>query len=120
MLKKVHHVGIEVKNLAGTANLLEKIGGFNVVTEFIFQSEKIVFLSTGDILIELAESKHLDEQPVHLAFETDDLEEAAAYCERLQLKLAEGPFHLENNWKTAFFEDETGRYFEIIETGDSQ
>lgn len=111
---KIHHYALEVKNLEAAKNFYEDLLGFKEYLRTSFQDEEIIFLNLNGFMIELIENKlnsHISEN-VHLCFEVDDIEDQIRVLAKSSLVPIEGPYTLENDWKTVFYK---GTDSEIIE-----
>ncbi|MFA9559288.1 VOC family protein [Evansella sp. AB-rgal1] len=117
MIFKLHHIGIEVENLSVAVKYYVEELGFHEKLSLEFFREKIVFLTNGDIFLELLETSSTEEgQPFHLALETKNMDAAIEFYKGVGVSLCEGPHLLDNGWITGFFADKNGWYFEVIET----
>lgn len=100
MLKKVHHIGIAVKDLDAAVKVLESGLGVQVAhtEEVESQKVKVAFVPVGESRLELLQPTS-DDSPVakfletrgegfhHMAFETDDIEAALANAQENGLRL---------------------------------
>ncbi|WP_059170569.1 VOC family protein [Bacillus sp. FJAT-27445] len=114
-----HHYAIETSNLAKVLHFYQTVLGFHTEETFYFQGNKIVFLTLGSFRIELAES---DEEsngdgPVHLCFETDGLDNIMEELDQADLTRVEGPYKLENGWRTVFYTGPAGELLEFLAMG---
>lgn len=88
MVEKIDHIGIAVKSIERTSELLSKILGLKVVGKEIVEEQKVkvAFLPLGDSELELLESTSLDgpiarfiekkgEGIQHIAFKVNNIEE---------------------------------------------
>lgn len=88
MVEKIDHIGIAVKSIERTSELLSKILGLKVVGKEIIEEQKVkvAFLPLGDSELELLESTSLDgpiarfiekkgEGIQHIAFKVNNIEE---------------------------------------------
>ena len=118
MLKKIRHVGIEVKDLE---RAIDKFKGFGLylseVTEVKELGAKIAFFPIEESLIELiyyTQPQKLDKAVFfkksainHICFEVDDLERSIQDFEKSGAKLVEGFPRLGAHGRVAFFHPET-------------
>lgn len=104
---RFHHVGLEVRDVEGAMAFYRSLCGFEVEERLTLMGEEIAFLRLGDLRLELYAGE--DTSASHICFEVEDIE---PYLERLPL--LEGPFELENGWRTAFFLGEDGEVLELL------
>ncbi|WP_462412593.1 VOC family protein [Neobacillus sp. Marseille-QA0830] len=109
---RFHHFALEVRDLHKSVAFYQNFLGFQEEDRMSFMGEEIVFLILEDIRLELILStKEIPvERNVHLCFEVSDLEEVLSRFKAS--RLIEGPYNLDNGWKTAFFE---GPDYEVLE-----
>ncbi len=119
MLKKIRHVGIEVKDLVGA---IEKFKGFGLelseIREVRELGVQVAFFPIGDTLIELVyyvEPDKLDRNVFrsqksainHICFEVEDLDQSIQDFEKSGAKLVEGYPKSGAHGRVAFFYPET-------------
>lgn len=100
MLKRVHHLGIAVKNLDQAVKTLKDAFGLEAVSveEVPSQKVRVAFLPVGECRLELLEPTS-EESTIakfmakrgegfhHVAFETDEIEGALKHAEKQGLRL---------------------------------
>lgn len=110
---RVHHFGIEVKDLDRSASFYKNVLGFREIERMTFLGEDILFIQDQEIRIELISGgKQDNKQAAHICFETDSLDDVIHRFNENGIKALEGPYQLKNGWKTVFYE---GPDHEIIE-----
>ncbi|MFC0474497.1 VOC family protein [Robertmurraya beringensis] len=110
---RVHHYGIEVKDMEKSISFYEKVLHFQVEEKVKFMEEDIVFLRLEDIRLELFLGDHVNKvSHTHICFEVPFLQEIILRCKEYHFCMVEGPYELENGWTTAFV---TGPSNETIE-----
>lgn len=117
---RMHHFGIEVKDLETSAAFYQKYIGLQEECSFLFAGEKIVFLKEKDFRLELISSS---EQPtsnpssVHLCFQVDSINEVIFRFNENGIFSIEGPYKLENGWETVFYQGPDNEVIEFIQIG---
>jgi lactoylglutathione lyase len=113
---KIHHIGIHVNNLEESEKFYKEMFGFKVEHRLTILSEKITFMTTRDESIRIELIKEETVLPVegtnHLAWEVKRIEHMTGKLASRGLFPIEGPFELDNGWKTVFY---LGPNLEIIE-----
>nr|WP_263325593.1 VOC family protein [Neobacillus sp. Marseille-Q6967] len=110
---RVHHFGIEVKDLDRSASFYKNLLGFREIGRMTFLEENILFLQNQEIRIELISGgKQDNHQATHICFEVNCLDDVIRRFNENGMKALEGPYQLKNGWKTVFYE---GPDHEIIE-----
>jgi lactoylglutathione lyase len=118
---RIHHYAMEVKDLAVSKAFYENILGFKEHTHVAFLGEKIVFLELAGFKLELIEligynkQSTIDREHVHLCFEVDDLREKIRSFEEMHFSPEEGPYQLNNGWKTVFYQGPDNEILEFLE-----
>ncbi|WP_078595830.1 VOC family protein [Evansella clarkii] len=110
----VHHIGAETENLEQTAAYFINKLKLQEERRFIFEGERIVFLSGNHWKIELIEVKKKTLQPVHTAFQVTDFTNGVKFLESLGFVCKEGPYLLDHGWKTVFLENQRREFVELI------
>ncbi|KAA0546201.1 VOC family protein, partial [Bacillus sp. BGMRC 2118] len=113
---RAHHIGIYVNNL-GQSEKFYSLFGFNVEKRFTLDEEEISFLHSEDqIKIELIQAKDITpvEGTIHLAWVVDNFEQSFKNLKAQGLQPTEGPIHLPNGWKTAFYHGPNNEVIEIL------
>ncbi|WP_349408277.1 VOC family protein [Pseudalkalibacillus sp. SCS-8] len=111
---QIHHIGIETNCLEQSITFYERLG-FKVTDEMELLGEMLVFLTIGDLCIELvAVDKDLTQSSnMHIALQVGNLEEFIQQNDDIVVE--EGPFLLENGWRTAFVHAPSGEQIELIQ-----
>lgn len=114
---KLHHIGINVKNLQTSKEFYQTYFGYEEELKFRWGSENILFLRMGDCRLELIEDPRAESKCtfLHIALEVSDLEREVELLKEKGLLPVEGPLLLENNWKVAFFFGPDGEIVELVE-----
>ncbi|MEH7307014.1 VOC family protein [Neobacillus drentensis] len=105
-----HHYGIEVTNLEESVAFYKKHLGLEEERRIFFMGEEIVFLAAGDFRLELISSPC---EGTHLCFEVNDLNVAINQFDAN--RKIEGPYKLDNGWKTIFFEGPNNEVIEFLQ-----
>lgn len=106
---RIHHYALEVKNIKASIAFYQTHLGFQIEETLKFMGEEIVFLTSGECRLELISNQEnaCHERTVHLCFEVDDIGKLMK-----EVPILEGPYQLDNGWRTVFFE---GPDHEILE-----
>lgn len=131
MIEKIDHIGIAVKSVKETSELLNNILGLKVVGEEIVEEQKVkvAFLPLGDSELELLESTSPDgpiarfiekkgEGIQHIAFKVDNIEEILEKLKKEGVRLIdEKPRYGAGGAKIAFLhpKDTNGILVELCE-----
>ncbi|MEH7443769.1 VOC family protein [Bacillus sp. JJ1122] len=115
---RIHHFALEVKNLEAAKTFYENLLGFKEYLRTSFQEEEIIFLNLNGFMIELIANNQnsLIGEHVHLCFEVDDIEEQIRKLAESSLLPSEGPYSMENGWKTVFYQGTDNEIIEFIQT----
>ncbi|WP_449621822.1 VOC family protein [Robertmurraya sp. Marseille-Q9965] len=113
---RFHHLALEVKNLNKSIAFYKKLIGFDIEEQFSFLGEEIVFLISKTCRLELI-SKPEGEPSFHLCFEVADLHESMK--QMVSHRIIEGPYKLQNGWKTVFYEGPNQEIIELLQTNYS-
>jgi len=115
---QIHHYAMEVRNLEKSKQFYKEILHFQEETSIQFLGENIIFLTLGGIRLELIESRDLQYQHdrMHLCFQVKNLKDTINDLAIKQMRIIEGPYHLENGWKIVFFEGPDGEVLEFLES----
>jgi lactoylglutathione lyase len=105
---KLHHIGLEVRDLERAAVFYRSLYGFEEEQRLTLLGERLVFLQKGSFRLELYEGE--DSSSSHICFEVSDLD---PYLNRLPL--LEGPYELGNGWRNAFFQGPDGEVLEFLQ-----
>lgn len=111
-----HHFAIETNRLEEVKDFYEKILGFQAEDTIEFQGKKLAFLTLGGFRIELVETDETvsGDGAIHLCFETASLTTMMKKLESAGLEKAEGPYKLENGWRTVFYKGMAGETLEFL------
>ncbi|KEO84461.1 VOC family protein [Tumebacillus flagellatus] len=104
----LHHLGLEVRNLERAVAFYRSLYGFVEESRWNLMGEQIVFLQKGAFRLELYEGA--DPTASHLCFSVENLDPYLT-----SLPLLEGPTHLENGWRNAFFQGPDGEVLELLQ-----
>jgi methylmalonyl-CoA epimerase len=131
MVEKIDHIGIAVKSIKKTSELLSNILGLKVTGEEIVEEQKVkvAFLPLGDSELELLEStspegpiarfiKKKGEGIQHIAFRVDNIEKALEKLKKEGVRLIdEKPRYGAGGAKIAFLhpKDTNGIFIELSE-----
>ncbi|MGD2200611.1 MAG: VOC family protein [Candidatus Bathyarchaeota archaeon] len=112
------HIGLYVKDLKGSSGFYGEVLGFEVVRTMETSTSKIVFLDTGEGLLELiqrpgAPGKAPEGPWSHVAFKVDDYDAMESKLEGMGLELRK--VVLGDGSRIAFFKDPDGHDVEIME-----
>ncbi|RDU35758.1 glyoxalase/bleomycin resistance/dioxygenase family protein [Neobacillus piezotolerans] len=112
-----HHYAIETDRLKEVENFYKNILGFQLEETMDFRGKKLIFMTLGGFRLELVESimRGGGEGSVHLCFETGSLDNLIKKLEKAGLEKVEGPYTLENGWKTVFYTGLGGETLEFLE-----
>ena len=100
MIKKVHHLGIAVKDIEAATKVLKEALGIEItsIEEIVPQKVKVAFLPVGESQLELLQpisedstvAKFLENRGEglhHIAFETDDIDGVLKHIQEKGLRL---------------------------------
>ncbi|SEM18460.1 Catechol 2,3-dioxygenase [Mesobacillus persicus] len=108
---EIHHYSLEVRNLKASIAFYQTHLGFQIEQTLEFMGEEIVFLTLGECRLELisnqAKAYDGNSRGGHLCFVAADLTKVMK-----DIPILEGPYQLENGWRTLFCE---GPDHEVIE-----
>ncbi|WLD92535.1 VOC family protein [Alkalihalobacillus sp. AL-G] len=113
---KLHHLGIETNSLERSISFYKQFG-FKVESKLELMGETIVFLQLEEFRLELVQADSLIDQAtsIHFALEVKDVDEVLSNW-RDHLIIHEGPYNLENGWKTVFITGPSGEGIELLQT----
>lgn len=112
---RFHHFAIEVKDLETSVAFYKDYLGLQEEQRIVYNEEKNVFLVSDDFRLELTSDgrQPVDPHPAaHICFEVNSINEVIQRFNKNGIAALEGPFKLENDWETVFFE---GPNHEVIE-----
>lgn len=115
---RIHHFALEVKNHEIAKAFYEDMLGFKECLRTSFQDEEIIFLHLNGFMIELIANNRNSPicENVHLCFEVDHIEDQIRKLAESSLVPIEGPYFLENGWKTVFYKGPDNETIEFIQT----
>lgn len=109
---RFHHYGLEVPNLEEAVVFYKKHLGLQEQQRISFMGEEIVFLAADNFWLELIFNPY-EEKNAHICFEVKDLNEVINQFDANQK--IEGPYELENGWKTIFYEGPNREVIEFLQ-----
>lgn len=115
---KLHHYGVTVKQLEESLEFYKRHWGFKEESRFEILGEKIVFLTRDNFRLELVFSKDDQHLNTHICFEVNDLNNVIAQCKAL--RKIEGPYMLDNGWKTVFYEGPNQEVVEFLQVKNTE
>lgn len=105
-----------MSNLEKSKVFYETFLDLHMIDRFQFMNEEIVFLKGKEVCIELIQNvKAQLTNPSHLAFEVEDITKCVLHFKEQGFSPSEGPYFLNNNWKTVFYEGPDGEILEFIQ-----
>ncbi|WP_409270134.1 VOC family protein [Neobacillus sp. SCS-31] len=112
-----HHYAIETDLLEEVAEFYKTTLGFRGENTMEFHGKKLIFMTLGGFRIELieADEPRVGEGAIHLCFKTRELDGLIKKLQEAGLKMAEGPYTLENGWRTVFYTGLAGETLEFLE-----
>jgi catechol 2,3-dioxygenase-like lactoylglutathione lyase family enzyme len=110
---RFHHYGLEVNHLEESVDFYKKHLGLQEENRISFMGEEIVFLVAGNFRLELI-SNQFKKKTTHLCFEVSALDEVINQFDSLQK--IEGPYKLDNDWETVFYEGPNQEIVEFLKT----
>ncbi|MDQ0156961.1 VOC family protein [Robertmurraya andreesenii] len=108
---QIHHIGLEVQNLEDSISFYKNEMGFEIENRFSFIGEEIAFLCLHGFRIELIEGQ---QESTHLCFEVSNLNEMMKQFSSVEI--LEGPYTLQNGWKTVFYKGPNNHIIEFLQT----
>ncbi|CEG27301.1 VOC family protein [Bacillus sp. B-jedd] len=111
---KFHHYAIECANIEEVLSFYQNVIGVRLENKVHFEGKMVWFLTLGAFRLEIVE----EEGPAgsgHLCFRVEDLDAAMRRMEGASLTVQEGPYELENGWRTVFFNGPGGETIELLE-----
>ncbi|MFS1514500.1 VOC family protein [Chengkuizengella sp. SCS-71B] len=118
-IKSIHHVAIEVSDLSRSIEFYQSLG-FLIEQSIDFKGEEAIFLELEHFRLELYEvensrKKSNYDKQMHIAFEVESWNELLKWIDVIKLEIIEGPFKLENGWRTIFVKGYDGEILEFME-----
>ncbi|WP_316568998.1 VOC family protein [Neobacillus sp. YIM B06451] len=112
-----HHYAIETNLLEEVAEFYKTALGFRDEKTIEFHGKKLIFLTLGVFRIELIEGDEpiQGNDSIHLCFQVGALDSIIKTVERAGLVKAEGPFTMENGWRSVFYTGIAGETLEFLE-----
>lgn len=98
---RFHHIGLEVEDLVEAISFYTKYFGFSLEKQLKLLDEDIVFLVSDHMRLELVTNPE-EKGELHICYEVSNIEETMKEMGHNQI--LEGPYLLENGWKTVFYE----------------
>ncbi|MBT2683478.1 VOC family protein [Bacillus sp. ISL-37] len=116
---RFHHFALEVSDLTLSKTFYEDFLGFNESRRLHFEKEEMIFLEQNGFRLELSQKKSDGEisERTHFCFEVDNLDEKMKEMRDRELYSFEGPYTLDNGWKTIFYlgpDKEVIEFLEVI------
>jgi len=111
-----HHFAIEVKDLETSIAFYQKYLGLHEEVRLQFYKENIVFLERNEFRLELISGGQQNvSQGVHICFEVNSVEDMIKVFREDGLFASEGPYKLNNGWKTVFYEGPDNEVIEFLQ-----
>ncbi|WP_342432442.1 VOC family protein [Neobacillus sp. FSL H8-0543] len=115
---RFHHLAIEVNDLETSSAFYQDYLGLQEERRMIFDDEELIFLVRNDFRLELIFSgpqQQSTPQAVHLCFEVDRIGDIVNRFAKRGRAPLEGPYVLENGWKTVFYEGPDHEVLEFLQ-----
>lgn len=118
---KMDHVGVRIKNSKVSTEFYCNVLGCEVVGTLENEIRELIFLKSGDGVIELINKFNDNEnrsagQVDHIAFTVDNLEDAIKRLKQFNVKiLSEEPIQVTDYMRVIFFEGPDGERLEFVE-----
>ncbi|MDR7074921.1 VOC family protein [Fictibacillus barbaricus] len=113
----LHHIGMYVENLERSVAFYEKIVTIQSMEKLNWNDTKLLFIKGEGFQLELIQDAHEVTKGAHIAFTVMSIEEKIRELQYQGLSPSEGPYQVENGWKTVFYEGPDGEEIEFIELG---
>jgi lactoylglutathione lyase len=111
-----HHFAIEVKDLENSIAFYQKYLDLHEEGRLQFNKENIVFLANNDFRIELISGGQQNlSQGVHICFEVNSVEDIIKTFREDGIFASEGPYKLQNGWKSVFYEGPDNEVIEFLQ-----
>ncbi|MBY6038295.1 VOC family protein [Fictibacillus nanhaiensis] len=111
----LHHIGIYVTNIEKSVPFYETILPIKEKEELKWEGGELLFLKGEGFQLELITSPDTV-KGTHVAFSTHSVTSKIKELTKLGLSPSQGPYELQNGWKTVFYEGPDGEEIEFIET----
>ncbi|WNB91901.1 VOC family protein [Bacillus sp. NEB1478] len=112
---KIHHIGIYVSNLEKSVAFYGKIAAIQSKEKLKWNETELLFIKGEGFQLELIPDSNGVSKSTHIAFTVNCVKEKIRDLQHKGLLPSEGPYHLENGWKTVFYEGPDGEEIEFIE-----
>ncbi|MCM3719409.1 VOC family protein [Fictibacillus phosphorivorans] len=114
----LHHIGVYVTNLEKSLQVYETILPVEKKEIVNWNNFDLMFLTGAGFRLELIPETMPDSRTTHIAFSVDHMENKITELQQSGISPSEGPFNLENGWKTVFYEGPDGEEIEFIQTSN--
>ena len=116
---RFHHFALEVSDMTISKTFYETFLGFKESCRILFENEEMIFLEQNGFRLELSQKKSDGEigERTHFCFEVDNLDEKMREMRERDIPSFEGPYTLDNGWKTIFYlgpDKEVIEFLEVI------
>lgn len=124
-IKGIAHVGLYIKDIERSKKFYMEILGFENICEFLsLEGNKVAFMKSGGLIIELIEHKvwmdRKDGLFDHIAMEVEDIEETSRQLKELGISFEADIYYddltFENGVKYQAFRGPDGEHLEIYQT----
>jgi lactoylglutathione lyase len=112
---KLHHLGMEVNDLERSILFYKTLLGLHFIKRVRFLKEELIFLQGEGLTIEFIQKETPLPSSSHLAFHTESIYKTMLGLEDKGIYAMEGPYTLNNGWRTVFYEGPDGETIEFIE-----
>ncbi|PLT27995.1 VOC family protein [Peribacillus deserti] len=110
-----HHIGIETHDPEASIAFYEKLLHFKEFHRSRFMEETFIFLSNGNECLELICVEEASAQgSLHICFHIEAFEVFLKVLEMEQIAFLEGPYTLDNGWRTVFVQGPAGEIIEFL------
>ncbi|GAF64195.1 hypothetical protein BTS2_1087 [Bacillus sp. TS-2] len=116
---KLHHIGIEVKDLKKSLAYYETYFQAKYVNQFKIGKESIIFIQLGELTIELVHSSQKKNKKtsstIHIALQVENVIDWYESLLKKNLPPSEGPYQLSNGWKVVYYQGPNQELIELIQ-----